>query len=586
MNSQWATISASFDSLPKRARWRLAFLTCLGVFSNVFDLIGVALVGVLGAITVSGFGSGEVGDNVQFVIDFLHLSSFSFQTQVGVIGLLAALLLSGRSLSSLFLSRYSMFFLARVSSEMSSVLISKLLNSNLSKVQLKSPQQTSFSVTYGVNSIALSIIGNSSIAITDLSLLILMGTALVFVDPILAVSSLMLFTLIGLVVIKFTHSRAKQIGDLNSSLLISSDELLLEILTSYREIFVRNRRNFYIDKISGIRRNLAVSSAEMQFMPQLSKYVIELALIIGSLAVSAFQFVTTDAVQAVSTLSIFLAAGARLAPAAIRIQQSAVLIRINSGYAQPTIELIAELKTTQILENTVRVVPDNQFIPEIRLNGVNYSFLDSPAPTLSEIDLVIHPGDKVIIAGPSGSGKSTLLDIILGLRTPDSGSVEISGCSPIDALTTFSGKVAYVPQNVIAVEGSIKHNLSLGYNDNEFSDDDYWFALKCAGLFEFVDMLPEKLDSPIGHSGTNLSGGQKQRIGIARALLTYPKLLFLDESTSSLDLITEAAILDQLFAIDNEMTVVLVTHRVESTSQANRVVYMSQGRLVSNGLTA
>jgi ABC-type multidrug transport system fused ATPase/permease subunit len=581
--SQRAIIRDSYKSLPREARRKLKLITSLGIFSNVFDLFGVALIGVLGAITVSGFGTGEIGSRIQFVLNFLHLSSFSFQTQVAIIGLLAALLLFGRSLVSLFLSRYSMFLLARVSSEMSSALISKLLHSTLSRVQLKSPQQTSFSVTYGVNSIALSIIGNLSIAITDSSLLILLGVALIIVDPILAFASLGFFTLIGIVVSRFTYSRAKQIGDLNSALVIQSDELMLEILTSYREIFVRNRRDFYIDKISSIRRDLSVSSAEMQFMPQLSKYAIELALIIGSLAVSAFQFVTTDAVQAVSTLSIFLVAGARLAPAVIRIQQSVILIRMNTGYAQPTINLISELNSTVNIDTAIQVNPNSEFIPQIKVNDLSYSFIDSENSALERVSFVINPGEKIVIAGPSGSGKSTLFDILLGLRSPNSGSAQISGINPSDALKVYPGRVAYVPQNVIAVKGSIKHNLSLGYNYNEFTDDQYWSALKYAGLLEFVEAQPAKLNALIGHSGVNLSGGQKQRIGIARALLTNPKLLFLDESTSALDQSTEAIILEQLFAADNEMTVVLITHRVAVASKTNRVILMSKGKLIADG---
>jgi ABC-type multidrug transport system fused ATPase/permease subunit len=358
---------------------------------------------------------------------------------------------------------------------------------------------------------------------------------------------------------------------------------MLEILTSYREIFVRNRRDFYIDKISSIRRDLSVSSAEMQFMPQLSKYAIELALIIGSLAVSAFQFVTTDAVQAVSTLSIFLVAGARLAPAVIRIQQSVILIRMNTGYAQPTINLISELNSTVNIDTAIQVNPNSEFIPQIKVNDLSYSFIDSENSALERVSFVINPGEKIVIAGPSGSGKSTLFDILLGLRSPNSGSAQISGINPSDALKVYPGRVAYVPQNVIAVKGSIKHNLSLGYNYNEFTDDQYWSALKYAGLLEFVEAQPAKLNALIGHSGVNLSGGQKQRIGIARALLTNPKLLFLDESTSALDQSTEAIILEQLFAADNEMTVVLITHRVAVASKTNRVILMSKGKLIADG---
>ncbi len=167
--------------------------------------------------------------------------------------------------------------------------------------------------------------------------------------------------------------------------------------------------------------------AEVTFMPYISKYVIEVIVLLGAVVIGAVQFVLQDAAHAVSTISVFIAAGTRIAPAVLRVQQSAVSIRMNLGKATPTLDLIEELGSVVEVENTddrVDTVHEG-FKANIDVKDVSLYYPGASKPAVSNVSLHIPIGTSVAIVGPSGAGKTTIVDVLLGVLVPDSGSVEI-----------------------------------------------------------------------------------------------------------------------------------------------------------------
>jgi ABC-type multidrug transport system fused ATPase/permease subunit len=185
--------------------------------------------------------------------------------------------------------------------------------------------------------------------------------------------------------------------------------------------------------------------------------------------------------------------------------------------------------------------------------------------------------------GSSGAGKSTIVDLILGILDPDSGTISISGATPRNAFRQWPGAVAYVPQDVHIFNGSIRENIALGYEPTSISDELMMGALEKAQLLDYVRTLPEGLDSQVGDRGTRMSGGQRQRLGIARALLTKPRLLVLDEATSALDGETESNISEGVQSLKGDVTLVIIAHRLSSVRNAGKVIYLHEGRVVSTG---
>jgi ATP-binding cassette subfamily C protein len=186
--------------------------------------------------------------------------------------------------------------------------------------------------------------------------------------------------------------------------------------------------------------------------------------------------------------------------------------------------------------------------------------------------LEIKAGEFVALTGPSGSGKTTLANLILGLYKPTEGFIEISKVQPREAIKKWPGKIGYVPQNVELIEGTIRENILVGNSETEFSDSDILQILNVCQLKNFLETLDHGLNTRIGSQGINLSGGQKQRIGLARALLSKPTLLVLDEATSSLDNETENLITKSINRLKGTVTIVVIAHRLDTLKECE-VIY-------------
>ena len=549
------------------------------------DLLAIAIVGVLGALTIRGINSQEPGNRVNSVLNFFHLSNFSFQSTVAILGLLAGLLLISRTLASVFLTRKTYFFLARRGAYISSLLVSKLLTQSILVIQKRTSQLTIYSLTSGVEAIVLRILGPLVIMVSDVTILIVMAIGLFVVDPRMAIGAVVMFGFVGFASYRLMHKRAKAIGELNSEIEVKSQEKMIEVLTSYRELTVGNRKSFYAEEISDLRQQVSSTNAEMAFMPNISKYVIESTVVLGAILVSGIQFLLNDASRAVGTLSVFLAAGMRIAPAALRIQQSAIMIKSSIGAAKPTLELIHELNSANVIEasNTGIDLIHNGFTPEIEIKMTSLTYPGNLDPSIKDVSVSVPAGTTVAFVGPSGAGKTTIIDILLGVLHPQQGEILISGKHPSDAIRDWPGAIAYVPQDIAIASGTIRENVAMGYSRQVATDELVLNALEVAGLSNFVVSLKDGIDTVVGERGTKISGGQRQRLGIARAMFTKPALLVLDEATSALDGETELQVSDAIRNLRGSTTVVLIAHRLSTVRDADKVIYMAEGRIVASG---
>ena len=176
-----------------------------------------------------------------------------------------------------------------------------------------------------------------------------------------------------------------------------------------------------------------------------------------------------------------------------------------------------------------------------------------------------------------------MVDLILGIQDPVKGEILISGIEPRLCFSKYPLAVSYVPQDVEIVNGSVKHNILLGLDENIFTDDQIWKLLEKVKLDSLVSNLPLKLDAQVGESGAKLSGGQRQRLGIARALLTQPAMLVLDEATSALDSETELAITQSLDSLKGDMTILVIAHRLSTVRNSDLIVYLNEGKIEAMG---
>lgn len=580
-----SVIAKAIQILPRSDRPRIVAITLFQIGLGFLDLLGVAAMGVLGALAVTGVQSQQPGNRVSEVLEILGISGLSFQNQVAFLGLLAASILVFRTILSVIITKKILSFLSRRSALITSNLISRLLSQSIIKVQAKTVQETTYALTAGVTSITLGVLGSAVTVVADSSLLLIMLIGLFIVDPLIAFTTILFFGFLGLALYKIMNVRAHRLGYLNSELAVACNEKIVEVLESYRESVVRNRRDYYSRQIGAIRLRHSDVLAEMQFMPNVSKYVIESGMVVGAVFIAGAQFAMQDARHAVAALSVFLAAGTRIAPAIMRLQQSLIQIRNSMGSAMPTLEVINSLANINQIENTSDILTTNHlgFSAEIKSKAVTFTYPNKENYALKNISFEVSAGQSIAIVGPSGAGKTTLVDVILGVLQPDTGSVLISSKNPLEVITEWPGSISYVPQDVRISNASFRNNVALGYPTEVATDDLVWQALEVAQLANFVRGLPQGLDTQVGERGTKISGGQRQRLGIARAVFTKPKLLVLDEATSSLDGQTEADISDSINKLKGSVTVLIVAHRLSTVRNCDQVIYMDKGEILFQG---
>jgi ABC-type multidrug transport system fused ATPase/permease subunit len=585
VNSIRSGFMRSLSLFPKKDRVRLAQISIVQLSLGILDLIGVSLIGVLGALSVSGVQSQTSGSRVMSVLNLLGLSEYSFQLQVAILGSLAATVLITRTLISVFFSRKILFYISRKGAQLTSDLTSKMLSLSISQIEEVSKQQLIYNLTAGVNSISLGVIGTSVTLLSDVSLVIIMSIGLFAVDPTLAGVLVCFFGLLIFSIYLLLHKRVQRLGAKESTLIIRGNNQMFEAFNSFREILVSSRRGIYLRKISSTRSDLSMTTADLTFMPNVSKYVVESALILGALIMSAIQFKMQDARHAVATLTIFLAGGSRIAPAMMRLQQGAVTIKGSLGAGESTLQLAESLKhvVAKHIEITQIDFDHDGFNAEVAFTDVCFNYDIEKPGTLEKISFRINPGELVAIVGPSGAGKSTLADLLIGALAPTAGEILISNCNPQVALERWPGAISYVPQEVFVYPGTLRDNVALGLPNDMISEANIDRAIEQAQMQSMIQVSTAGKNLDLGGSGTRLSGGQKQRVGIARALYTNPKLLLLDEATSSLDSQLEADITKNLFEMKGSCTVIVIAHRLSTVRNADKVLYLDKGRLLASG---
>lgn len=576
--------ASTLKLLNSSERRKIYLVLCSQVMLGFLDLLGVALMGLLGALTISGIQSLRPTGRIYWLLDFLNLESLDFQLQAAIIACTAAFLLILRTAISAFTTRRVLLFMGHLASRLSRELNERYFNQSVSEIESRSLQRTLYILTSGVNTVMFGILGVGIALVSDAALLLVMSLGLFIFNPMVAFATTLFFGVVTYILYLKLQRRTKELGILNTKLSIQSNEKISEYVTSYREATVRNLRGSYIAELGGIKEELSGVVAQISFNPYISKYVIELSMVLGGILLAASQFLSQDSKHAFAVLAVFLTAGTRIAPASLRIQQGLLQIKGNSAAALETLNLISKLSGNIPHHETVTqaISTERVFSPTISLESVSYSFPEMKTPFLNNLNLEIKPGEFCALVGISGSGKSTLTDLLLGVRKPDTGTVLISGCEPEKAFQQWPNEIGFVPQSVSIYPGTIRTNICLGFPPQQFSSEEIMQAINSANLSEFVNGLPLGLDQEVGDRGTKLSGGQRQRIGIARALLTEPRMLILDEATSALDGETEKLITDELLGLRGKITLLVIAHRLSTIKEADNVVYMQDGQIIAS----
>ena len=574
-----------FLLLNRSDRYKLMLVLIINTGLAFLDLIGVALIGITSAVLIRGLQGLAAGDQVARFLELLNLNELPQRNLLLLLGGCAIFFFILKTILSVYFLRKTLKYMSIRNAQISSSLVSKMLNRPVEKIFSKPIQHQIYNVTHGVEHLVTGAVTSLVMLASDLVLLLVILIGLMMVDPITSIGTFIIFTGIAFILYFLLHKRVVILNTKTAYQSIYFNQKVSEGINSFRDLLIKGGREFYVNEIRKTKMQLASYDAEIKFIPNISKYTIEISVILGIAVIAGIQFYLFDSNRAIAVISVFLAASTRIAPAIIRLQQNVIAVKSSLSAAKPTFELIEELNGVKELEKAETLITTNHkdFSPRVNLNNLKFTYSDAINDTIQDISLEISDGKFVAFVGPSGGGKSTLVDLVLGLLAPSSGSITISGLTPLDAIKKWPGSIGYVPQDVFIENSTVKENICLGFNPDLVADDLVWQALDLADLSDFVKGLEGQLSYRISDAGKNLSGGQRQRLGIARALLTKPKIVIFDEATSALDAETENRVSESILKLTGECTVIFIAHRLSVVRSADMIYYIDKGRIVNQG---
>ena len=350
-------------------------------------------------------------------------------------------------------------------------------------------------------------------------------------------------------------------------------------LGGIKEIKVLNREEDFIQHYDGYFAEYVRVLRLNRLIGALPKYVIEMVCMTGLLSAVIFKifFGQKDLADFVPQLAVFAVAAFRLLPSVGRINEhlSAVL------YAVPSLDLIYnDLKEVENSEQRKQECDLSwKFKDKIEVKRVTYRYPDGDVDVIANASFIIQRGQTAAFVGASGAGKSTMVDILLGLLPPQYGKIYADGMNIYKNLVTWQKEIGYIPQAIYLSDDTIRNNVAFGIKEEEIDESSVVRALQQAQLYEFVETLPEGLNTFVGDRGVRLSGGQRQRIGIARALYHDPEILVLDEATSALDNETEYAVMEAIEKLQGQKTILIIAHRLTTIQNADVIFEVGDGKV-------
>jgi len=415
--------------------------------------------------------------------------------------------------------------------------------------------------------------------------LVLIGilALLVIVEPVGTLVIMITFGLVGWIFGRFTQDRILRWGvarQFHEGLRLQH---LQQGLGSAKDVRLLGRESDFLAQYQLHNIGNARVGEHQFVLRALPRLWLELLAVSGLAALVAVMIGQGKPLDALlPTLGLFAAAAFRLMPSVNRMLNAVQNLRFS-------LPVIDNLHSELLLFGTTQAPQRGSFLPfknTLLLDQVSFRYPCTEAFALRGVSLAIPRGTAVGFIGQTGAGKSTLVDIILGLLTPDSGSVRLDGIDIQSNLRGWQDQIGYVPQSIYLTDDTLRRNVAFGLPNEEINETAVWRAIRAAQLEGYVSEQPQGLDSMVGERGIRLSGGQRQRIGIARALYHDPSVLVLDEATSSLDTATERSVMESVRALRGDKTLIIVAHRLSTVEQCDRLFRLDQGRLIEEGETA
>lgn len=589
-------ISYLFDRKQKLQFVGLGVMILIG---GVLETLGVSMMVpvVQGIMEPEALEESEI---VQRVMDALHIDTAnilngSTANQL-VIMMLAALMLLFvvKNLYLLLQTYVQNTFVTRNRNKMISRVMREFLNRPYEEY-LGADIPTVFRLTDSDIPTAFQLVLVLIQMITEIVVSAFLCMVLVIVSPAMTFFIVAIFLGMTLLLSKILKPRLNAIGRKNQEIQSRIAKWRIQSIYGLKDVKVLNREEFFIRNYyesGSIGANVARNYAVLNNLPRL---LIETIFIVSMLAfIMIYMLGGGNMNVLIPQLTAFAVAAVRIMPSANRINTYMSEI----AYSQPCLDYLYEnLNESMKLDvngsvtgygkgnlneqRKMRMLQD-----KIVLDHITFAYPGTDKNIFTDAHMEVKRGQSVGIMGPSGAGKSTIVDILLGLLHAKEGTITWDGRSIFDDYEAWLAQIGYIPQSIYLVDESIRDNIAFGIDADKIDEKRIWEVLEEAQLKEFVEELPEGLDTTIGDRGVRISGGQRQRIGIARALYHDPEILVFDEATSALDNDTEKAVMDAVNSFHGKKTMIIIAHRLNTIAKCDVIYKVENEKMVRSSLGA
>jgi ABC-type bacteriocin/lantibiotic exporter with double-glycine peptidase domain len=408
--------------------------------------------------------------------------------------------------------------------------------------------------------------------------LILLGISLFlfYIEP---VGSFVILAVMGVITIAFQKLLKKYLSKWGKSFEVSSGmrmHFLQEGFSAIKEIKLLGREFYFLNKFNESNKTFTSVGQKyqtVQFVPKAWLEMTAVSSIVIFIMILVYQ--DKDPSTILLTLSIFAAATFKLIPSLSRIVGSYQTMLYTKNSVKLLLDEIELTKAVKHFEE-ISYLP---FEKDLVLENICFKYENTEKLILDKLNVTIPCNSLVGIVGTTGEGKSTFVDVILGLLKPSFGTIKIDGLDVSKTLRTWQSKIGYVPQNIVLIDDTIQNNIAFGIDVSQINDNMVQKAIKLSHLTNFINSLPEGVQTMVGERGVRLSGGQRQRIGIARALYSNPSVIILDEATSSLDNATEKSIMNEINEFKNDKTIIVIAHRTNTLEKCDFIYQLKNGKV-------
>lgn len=573
----------------RRQLWQLAGLAVLILIGGTLETLGVSMmVPVVDAVMEPDQFMQK--SYVKEIAAFFHIQT-ARQLIIGMLLLLIALFII-KNAYLLFQIYVQNTFVTRNRNRMISRVMREFLNRPYEDY-LGADIPTVFRLTDSDIPNAFQLILVLIQMITEIVVAVSICIVLVLVvSPLISIGCGLLFFGMTLVITKVLKPRLNAIGRKNQEIQSRIAKWRIQSIYGLKDVKVLHREEFFVRNYyesGAIGANVARNYAVMNNTPRL---LIETFFIVAMLTfILVFALQGGDFTTLFSKLTAFAVAAVRVMPATNRI--NTYLSEI--AYAQPCLDYLYENLTesmkldvngsvTGLSGGKAEEKPPLTLTDKISLDHISYTYPNTDKPIFTDAHMEVKKGQSVGIMGPSGAGKSTIVDILLGLLHVQEGTITCDGRNVFENYPSWLAKIGYIPQSIYLIDESIRDNIAFGIDADKIDDERIWEALEEAQLKQFVEELPEGLDTTIGDRGVRISGGQRQRLGIARALYYHPEILVFDEATSALDGDTETAVMEAINSFHGKKTMVIIAHRLNTIEKCDVIYKVENGKITETTL--